>query len=209
MENKLKQKEPSADPVGMTGEGQFLIINDTAIDLIKELGDKCEIVELDVGGKDCGQVTQELKGNSYVQRLAGSNKAVLVVNAIAVRNNRDLNSRLGLYLCQSHERYSKEVMSRALGYDDLEETEMTHTDVDLYALTERKHGYLSFVLPSWHLRGVTSIVGSEGFWKKAYRESTLLGCDIGFGYYLVGEGKSMIKRFMEINGRIMRESEYR
>lgn len=193
----------------MTGEGQFLITNDTAIDLIKELGDKCEIVELDAGGKDCGQVTRELKGNSYVQRLAGSNKTVLVVNAIAVRNDRDLNSRLGLYLCQSHERYSREVISRALGYDGLEETDVTHLGIDLYALTERKHGYLSFVLPSWHLRGITSIVASEGFWKKAYRESTLLGCDIGAGFYLVGEGKSMINRFMEINGRVIRESEYK
>lgn len=173
------------------------------------MGDGCEIVELDAGGKDCGQVTKELKSSPSIQRLAGNNKTVLVGNAIAVRNDKDLNSRFGLYLCQSHEKYSREIMSRALGYDDLETTDITQTGIDLYSLTERKHGYLSFVLPSWHLRNMTTIVASDNFWKKAYRESTLLGCDIGFGYYLVGEGKRMIDNFMRNNGRIVRESEYR
>lgn len=100
-------------------------------------------------------------------------------------------------------------MGRALGYDDLEGTEVSHSGVDLLRLTGRTNGFVSPILAGKYLRGITSVVVSDGFWKKAYRESVLLGFDVGLGSYVVGEGKMMLNEFMNINGRIIRESEYR
>jgi len=179
----------------VTGEGQFLSANDTARLIVENLGNRCALVELDAKGKDCGQVIKELKAKEELGQLV-ANKAVLVGNAVVVRNIGDMNSSLGMYLCHGHEKYSSDAMAKALGYETA--TELTHAGVDLLGLTGREHGYMSFVLASIYLKNVKAVVVSEGFWKKAYRESTLLGCDIGNGFYLAGEGKGIIDTFMDV-----------
>lgn len=114
-----------------------------------------------------------------------------------LKNTRE-QSPLGMYLCHGHERYSSGVMARVL--ECSLGTEMTHSGIDLLGVTGREHGYMSFVLDSTYLRNIKAMVFSEGFWKKAYRTSTLLGCDIGGGFYIAGEGKGMIGAFMDIYG---------